>query len=282
MQLAYQLAFNRAASADEVSAAQKFLQQQAAMADAKRLASAQANFVPGKVPFRDGQAAFIDPEGAQTMFRVNDSVALPVDGAFTIEAFMVPRSVSEGAELRTIAAKWAGKHTDPGWCLGVTGQKSRRRPLSIALQLVGRHRDGKVREHPVFSDLSVQMNKPYFIGAAFTPAKINAPGKVLFALKDLSNDDEPLLTASIEHDIIGDLDNKVPLTIGARSSSERQSFHGMIDDVRLSRTALGPEKMLWTSESISTNTLGYWKFEAKPNVLEDSSGRTSGRWTARP
>lgn len=280
VKLAYELAFNRAASADEVSAARRFLQQQAAMADAKRLASAQANFVPGKVPFRDGQAAFIDPEGAQTMFRVNDSAALPVDGAFTIEAFMVPRSVSEGPQLRTIAAKWTGKHSEPGWSLGVTGQKSRRRPLSVALQLVGRHRDGKVREHPAFSDLSVQMNKPYFIGAAFTPAKTNAPGKVLFALKDLSNDDEPLLTASVEHDIVGDLENKVPLTIGASSSSERQSFHGMIDDVRLSRTALGPEKMLWTSESISTNTLGYWKFEAKPNVLEDSSGR--GRTLNRP
>jgi hypothetical protein len=205
---------------------------------------------------------------------------LPVTGAFTIEGFVVPRSVSEGPQLRTIAAKWSGKMTEAGWSLGVTGQKSRRRPLSVALQVVGKHRDGSVREQPIFSDLSVQMNKPYFIGAAFTPATTNAPGKVLFALKDLSNDDEPLLTATVEHDVTGDLSNAVPLTIGARSGGERQSFHGMIDDVRLSNAALPTEKMLWSSESSTASTLGYWKFEAKPDVFEDSSGH--GRSLHRP
>ncbi len=280
IRLAYRLAFGREATAEEVSAAQKFLTQQAMMADPKRLASGQANFVPGKVPFRDGQAAFIDPEGAQTMFSVNESAVLRVEGAFTIEGFVVPRSVSEGPQLRTIAAKWSGKMAEPGWSLGVTGQKSRRRPLSVALQVVGKHRDGSVREQPIFSDLSVQMNKPYFIGAAFTPATSNAPGKVLFALKDLSNDDEPLLTATVEHGVTGDLSNTLPLTIGARSGGERQSFHGMIDDVRLSNAALPTEKMLWSSESITASTLGYWKFEAKPDVFEDSSGH--GRSLHRP
>ncbi len=278
--LAYRLAFGREATTEEVSAAQKFLTRQATMADPKRLDSGQANFVPGKVPFRDGQAAFIEPEGAQSMFSVNESAVLRVEGAFTIEGFVVPRSVSEGPQLRTIAAKWSGKNNEPGWTLGLTGQKSRRRPLSVALQVVGKHRNGSVRELPIFSDLSVQMNKPYFIGAAFTPATSNAPGKVFFALKDLSNDDEPLLTATVEHDVTGDLTNAVPLTIGARSGGERQSFHGMIDDVRLSNAALPTEKMLWSSESITASTLGYWKFEAKPDVFEDSSGH--GRSLHRP
>jgi len=280
VRLAYQLAFGREAHADEASAAQSFLTHQAAQADAKRLASGQANFVPGKVPYRDGQAAFIDPESAQTMLTVNDSAAMPLNGAFTIEAFFVPRSVSDGSDLRTIAAKWSGKMTDSGWSLGLTGQKSRRRPLSVALQVVGKHQDGKVRELPIFSDLSVQMNKPYFIGAAFTPATTNAPGKVLFALKDLSNDDEPLLTATVEHDLTGDINNAMPVTIGARSGPDRDSFHGVIDDVRLSNAALATEKMLYSSESISASTLGYWKFEARPDVFEDSSGR--GRSLSRP
>ena len=38
--------------------------------------------------------------------------------------------------------------------------------------------------------------------------------------------------------------------------------------------------MLYTSESISGATLGYWKFEARPDVFEDSSGR--GRSLSRP
>jgi hypothetical protein len=102
----------------------------------------------------------------------------------------------------------------------------------------------------------------------------------LFALKDLSNDDEPLLTATVEHDMTGEIGNAVPLTIGGRSGKERQSFHGVIDDVRLSTAALTPEKMLFTSESVSGATLGYWKFEMRPDVFEDSSGR--GHPLSRP
>lgn len=280
IRLAWQLAYARNASEMEVESALRFLSTQAALADSNRLASGQANFVPGKVPYRDGQAAMFDPAGSQSMLTVNESESLQPGETFTIEAFFVPRSVSEGAELRTIASKWSGRMTEPGWSLGITGQKSRRRPLSIALQFVGRHRDGTVHEHPVFSDLSVQINKPYFIGAVFTPATTNGNGRVLFALKDLSNDDEPLLLSTVEHEITGGFANSIPLTIGARFDSSRQSFHGVIDDVRLSSVALPPERMLHTSESIGTSTLGYWKFEPRPDVFQDSSGH--GRSLNRP
>ena len=280
VRLAYRLALGREATTEEVQDAQDFLAAQTEQADQQRLSSGQANFVPGKVPYRDGQAALIDPESSQAMLTAKDSEALPLPGGFTIEAFVVPRSVSDGSELRIIAAKWDGKMTEMGWSLGLTGQKSRRRPLSVALQVVGKHRDGTVREQPIFSDLSVQMNKPYFIAAAFSPATGEGPGKVLFALKDLSNDDEPLLTAMVEHEVTGDLTNSIPVTIGARSGRDRHSFHGMIDDVRLSGAVLPTEKMLYSSEAISASTLGYWKFESRPDVFEDSSGR--GRSLSRP
>jgi hypothetical protein len=280
VRLAYRLAFGREATMAEVSASEEFLTTQAAQADPQRLTSGQASFMPGKVPYRVGQAALIEPAGAQTMLSVSESADLPLAGAFSIEAFFVPRSVAEGAQLRTLVAKWSGKISEPGWSLGLTGQKSRRRPLSIALQVVGKDRAGSLREHPIFSDLSVQMNKPYFLGAAFTPATTNAPGKVLFALKDLSNDDEPLLTASVEHEMTGAINSPMPLTIGAHSGPDHCSFHGVIDDVRLSNAALPTEKMLYTSESITTSTLGYWKFESRPDVFEDSSGR--GHSLSRP
>jgi hypothetical protein len=124
------------------------------------------------------------------------------------------------------------------------------------------------------------MNKPYFVGAAFTPATADTPGHVLFALKDLSNDDEPLLTTTVEHDITGGIMNSLPVTLGARSGKRRHSFHGAIDDVRLSDSALPAEKMLYTSESNNSSTLGYWKFEARPDVFADSSGH--GRTLTRP
>lgn len=89
----------------------------------------------------------------------------------------------------------------PVGALGVTGQKSRRKPLTLALQLIGLKRDGSRGEQPVFSDLGVQMNKPYFVAAAVAPTTASAPGQVFFALKDLSNDDEPLLTATVGHEL---------------------------------------------------------------------------------
>ena len=91
-------------------------------------------------------------------------------------------------------------------------------------------------------------------------------------MKDLSNDDEPLLTATVEHDLTGGWTNQTPLTIGARSGPRPQSFHGAIDDVRLSGAALPAARMLFTSESVSDTTLGYWRFEAKPDVFADASG----------
>ena len=277
---AYQLAFGRAASDADVSRAVDFLARQTAQSDKTRLASGQATFIPEKVPYRDGQAALVEPDGDQRMFRVGNSESLPLDGAFTVEAFVVPRTVSDSGDLRTIAAKWDGNNSGAGWTLGITGQKSRRKPLTIAMQLVGKNRDGTVAEQPVFADIGVQMNKPYFIGAAVTPATADAPGTVFFAVKDLSNDDEPLLTAMVEHSIAGGWANATPLTIAARSGAKAQSFHGVIDDVRLSSVALPAAKMLYTAESVSETTVGYWRFEAKPDVFADASNR--GHMLERP
>jgi mono/diheme cytochrome c family protein len=268
---AYQLAFGREAKEDEVGRATAFLSRQQSLADQKLLASGQAAFIPEKVPYRDGQAALIEPAGEQRMFRVNGSTSMSIDGAFTIEAFVVPRSVSDAADLRTIAAKWNGNTSGAGWALGITGQKSRRKPLTIAMQLIGKNREGAVTEYPVFADIGVQMNKPYFIAAAVTPATEAAAGSVFFAVKDLSNDDEPLLTATVEHPMMGGWANKTPMTIAARSAANPNSFHGVIDDVRLSNAALPAAKMLYISESIAETTVGYWRFEAKPDVFADSS-----------
>ncbi|HSH17363.1 MAG TPA: DUF1553 domain-containing protein, partial [Verrucomicrobiae bacterium] len=284
VQLAYQLAYGRDASQLEVETATAFLNEQAALSDAAKLISGQASFVPGNVPYRDGQAALFEPDSKQMMFRVNDSADLLLSGAFTIEAFIVPRSVAESGSLRTIAAKWDGNNNGSGWTLGITGKGSRRKPLTVALQLIGRHRDGHRGEHPVFSDLSVQMNKPYFIAAAVTPATAESPGHVFFAVKDLSNDDEPLLTATVEHELTGGWLNELPLTIGGRSGSNPNPFHGMIDDVRISNAALPAAAMLYTTESVHESTLGYWRFESKPDVFADTSGRghTLARPSARP
>ncbi len=268
---AYKIAFGRTPLESEAKAAAAFLGQQEKGVDTKRSTSGQAAFLPEKMPYRDGQAALLEPDGAQKMFRAGRSEKLSMADGFTIEAYVVPRSVSDGGSVRNIAAKWDGDLATPGWSFGITGQKSRRRPMNFVLQTSGTRRDGTKGEVVIFADLTVQLNKPYFASAALSYATPDKPGKVVFALKDLSNDDEPLLTSVVEHNLSGGLENDLPLTIGARSA-KMDSFHGAIDDVRLSKGALDVAQLLYQSEGVAANTMGYWRFEQKPDVLADASG----------
>ena len=48
----------------------------------------------------------------------------------------------------------------------------------------------------------------------------------------------------------------------------------MIDDVRLSATALGVDQLLLNSEGSGPLTLALWKFEPVPGLLEDSSSHS--------
>jgi hypothetical protein len=268
---AYRLAFGRAPTVQERSQALQFLQKQRATVNPEMAASAQATFVPEKIPYRDGQAALVEPTGVQRMFRAADSVEIQPDGDFTIEAFVMPRSVSDGGSVRVVAAKWSGSLQQPGWLFGITGKGSRRKPQTVVLQSVGTKRDGSVGEVAVFSDQHVSLNKPYFLAVAVKMATASTPGTMTFSLKDLSNDDEPIQIATVEHDLAGGLDNEEPFTIGGRSGRVGSHFDGAIDDVRLSRGVIGTAQLLFNVESSTSDTRGYWRFEAKPDALHDTS-----------
>ncbi|MBL8866140.1 MAG: hypothetical protein JNK93_11325, partial [Planctomycetia bacterium] len=136
----------------------------------------------------------------------------------------------------------------------------------------GAKRDGTFGEEAVFSDQHVALNKPYYFAAAVRLASKDAPGSITFYLKDLSNDDEPLLTAKLPHGIVGGFDHKKPMTLGRRGASAGADFDGLLDDVRLSGAALGVDELLFTREGINKHTLGYWQFEPKPGAFVDGSG----------
>ncbi len=272
---AYRLAFGRAPASDELAGARKFLEEQARRIDPNEAGSAAAAFLHDRLPFRDGQAAVFSPGGAQQRLDVPHHAMLP-DGDFTIESFFVARSVYDSASVRTLVAKWNGDTKAAGWGLGISGKQSRRKPQTVVLQLIGKKLDGTVGEEALFSDQSLQLNKPYYVSASVQLATAGKPGTATFYLKDLSNDDEPLLIAKVAHTITGGLANQLPLTIGGRDggreSSREGSFDGLIDDVRLSSTALDVPQLLFTAEGVNRHTVGYWPFEAKPDVFRDMSG----------
>jgi len=116
------------------------------------------------------------------------------------------------------------------------------------------------------------LNKPYYVAASIRLARDGKPGSVTFSLKDLSNDDEPLLVATVPHAVTGGFGNRLPLILGGRGGAKDSLFDGLIDDVRLSDAALDTGQLLYTSEANSNRTVGYWQFEPKPDVFRDSSG----------
>ncbi|HEX5176669.1 MAG TPA: DUF1553 domain-containing protein, partial [Chthoniobacteraceae bacterium] len=257
---AYRVALNREATPKERSGALQFLERQTALVPQKKSEPAPAPFQSERIPFRDGHAALFVPGSAQPWLTASNQPALP-SGDFTVEAFIVVRSLYESGEVRTIASHWDGKRGHPGWSLGVTSKQSRYKPQTLVLLLSGDQpwrSDDPVE--PVFSGLHIELGKPFFVAASIHLDDTSENG-VTFYAKDLSNDDEPMQIAQVAHKVTSGIRSNAPVTIGARASVGTHLFDGLIDDVRISNIALPPERLLIADERASEQTAAWWKFE---------------------
>jgi len=270
---AYRLAFGREPQSGERWEAVAFLREQATRVDTKPRPARAIAFESDKMPYREGRAALMQPNGMQNKFEVPRSGSL-VTEKFTIEAFVLLKSVYDDAAVRTIASVWDGKETSPGWSFGVTGRKSRNRPQTLVLQLAGRPMEGNTGGEAIFSGLNLELNKPYFVAACVDLANTNENG-ITFYSKDLSNDDEPLQIAHVAHRTAQPIRSRADFTIGGRDDRVDHVWDGLIDDVRLSNSVLKPEQLLLTSESINETTMGFWRFESATSYQKDSSPRAN-------
>ena len=294
----YRLAFGRSPSSGEEKAAADFILAQQGLqplpSSALGLAGATARegddglggleqasitqFSADKIPFRDGQATHVNAEEGP-LFAAG-LAELEFSKGLTIEAFILPKTVSEAATLRVIAAQWTGKPADAGWSFGITGMRSRRTPMVLAFHGYGPKEDGALSEFAVFSNLKLQMNRPYYVAASVRLAEPGRPGFVEFTMKDISNDDEPLLHDTVPLGLAHLPPAKQPFTIGGRGVSGGGLFDGAIDDVRLSRMPLSADRLLIQREDVSESTVGYWRFEPRPGALLDSG--PAGRHLVMP
>jgi mono/diheme cytochrome c family protein len=270
---AYRLAFGREPQSIERSDALSFLREQAGRVDTKPRSPRAIAFESDKMPYREGRAAVMQPGGMQNKFEVPNSGSL-VSAKFTVEAFVLLKSVYDDASVRTIAALWDGKENSPGWSLGVTGRRSRHRPQTLVLQLASEATEGSTGVEAIFSGLNIQFNTPYFVAVSVDLANTNESG-VTFYSKDLSNDDEPLQMAYVAHRTAEPIRATANFTIGGRDTRLDHVWDGLIDDVRLSNAVLKPEQLLLTSESITESTMGFWRFESATSYHKDASPRAN-------
>ncbi len=271
----WRLAYGRTPDANERDAALAFLDSQFRVISEVSPDTKAHEYVIGKMAYRDGAAISVSPEVDQPRLAVANRKELELED-FTVETFIQPRSIYDTGSVRTAVSKWNGKSGSPGWGLGITGKGSRRKPQTLVIQLWGKKLNGTFGEAALFSDHHIEMNKPYFVSVSVKMAKPASGereaerGSATFFLKDLSNDDEPLLSISVPHDIVGGLTNNQPLVIGGRGD-KTSVFDGLIDSVRLSRGELDQGRLLFTGEAVAESTVGYWRFESDPGVRRDSS-----------
>jgi hypothetical protein len=267
---AWRRIYGRPPSDLELKQSIEFIASQSEMIAAMQAQQDSQVIETAKLPYRTGQAVRFVAENSELKLSIPNAQGMDVCD-FTVEAFFQLRSVDGSAAVRTVIGKWDGDRNHAGWGFGVTGHGSRRKPQTLVLQVVGEWLDGTKAEKPIFSDQYVEINKPYYVAASVRLAKDGKPGKVRFHLKDLSNDDEPLLTAEIEHDVVGGFANELPLTIGGLSGAKPRSFDGLVDDVRFVSTALSVDQLLYSAERSIPETIGYWQFESDPGVVRNSA-----------
>jgi len=269
---AWERVYGRTATSEELQSSIEFVHGQAnrQLNLQKRRSESFSTIETSKLPYRDGQAVRFTNTGPNLELKVNHDASFN-DANFTIEAFFQLRSVDEGSSVRTIAAKWKGDRAKPGWGFGVTGQGSRRKPQTLVLQIVGKTASGEVKEDALFSDHRISLNTPYYASASVRLATKDQPGQVAFHLKDISNDDEPLLTQEIETHIVSGFANESPFTIGGLSGVASRTFDGLIDDVRLVNRPLATFELLYSTEKTIAETTGFWRFETEPGLMANSA-----------
>ena len=269
---AYELAYGRAPLPAERVEAEAFVRHQQTLVDLELARSASAGFLADRIPFRDGKAAVISSKSSQKVLSVPMNSASVSSSDFTLEGYVYLRSLSEGNELRTLAARFGKDPSTPLWQLGVAGKKSEGKPASLVLRIQSSRAGKETQTVMVSSDLVVRPDRPLFLAVAVAWPEANDPSAT-FYLKDLSNDDEPMASSVVRFQTLRPESTFTELTLGGLRGGTA-SWDGMLDDLRFSDGALPSDDLLIHSqEPIQSRTVGFWRFEPKPGYFWDTSGR---------
>ncbi|QDV51188.1 DUF1549 domain-containing protein [Gimesia fumaroli] len=265
---AWEIVFGRPVTKGELSQATTFLNRQSELLAEQETTVNLQQLETATMPYRTGQSVVFHADKPSSFYVVDDKRLTPQD--CTIEAFFQIRSVYESGAVRTLVSKWSGKVSEPGWLFGVTGRGSRRKPQTLVFRTFGRKSDGTIGDEIVFSDQHIEFNTPYYAAVSFHVSGERA-GEIDFYLKDLSNDDEQLGRMTKKHKTRQVQGNNLPLAIGRMVRNRNSLFDGLIDDIRISSQGLDVPSLLFTQESVTKETLGYWKFDPVPGMFQDSS-----------
>ncbi len=168
--------------------------------------------------------------------------------AFSIEAVVWLDSLYQDSSVRTIASRWNGKQTTPGWSLGVTGRSSKFSAGQLVMQLVGRDFQDSLVLEVVESGLQVPVRKPFYIAAVLSSDTLPGQtfgGNIRFYTKDLSDPSAVLKETRIAH-AIGDgyVNPDRSLLVGGRDAQVGHVWSGGIHRMVIRNGFITPESIL--------------------------------------
>jgi Protein of unknown function (DUF1549)/Protein of unknown function (DUF1553)/Planctomycete cytochrome C/Concanavalin A-like lectin/glucanases superfamily len=273
LEAAWNLAYGRPPTAPERTAATTFLNRNSKDQGqrTKDTSSIDAKPVVKSMPQLGSQAIYIRDARLDDMLRLSSPEGMPTDD-FTVEAYVLLESIYDDASVRVIASQWNGKQTSPGWAFGVTSARSKYNPDNLILQLCCDPSKPGGGYEVIASDFKLELHKTYYVAASVRMNETSDAG-VTFYLKDITDMDAPLRSATQRHKLTGVYASPSALVIGGRDSNPAQGWDGLIDEVRITRKALAKEELLYNDGSPpKQSVVAHWRFEDQPGIFKDAAG----------
>jgi hypothetical protein len=277
VEAAWKLAYGRTPTSSERTAATTFLTRHspAKATDHGQLttdtSSIDAKPVVKSMPQLGSQAIYIRDARLDDMLRLSSPEGMPTDD-FTVEAYVLLESIYDDASVRVIASQWNGKQDSPGWAFGVTSARSKYNPNNLILQLCCDPSKPGGGYEVIASDFKLELHKTYYVAASVRMSE-TFDANVTFYLKDITDMDAPLRSATQHHKLTGVYTNSNALVIGGRDSTVPQGWDGLIDEVRITRKALAKDELLYNDGSPpKQSVVAHWRFEDQPGIFKDAAG----------
>jgi hypothetical protein len=125
------------------------------------------------------------------------------------------------------------------------------------------------------SGFLLELHRTYYVAASVRMGETGEAG-VTFYVKDVSDMDAPLRSVGVKHKLTGPVASKSPLIIGGRDATggqPAQGWDGLIGEVRISKSALRPNQLMWNDGDPKDAVVGHWEFEEQTGFFKDSAGR---------
>lgn len=272
--LAFQIAYNRPASDEELRLALDFISTQKNKLEEELLGvskpsefkeSALFSIEQGFSSFDDSlvlgdMALHLEPGSPYERLVLPD---LEITGdSFTVESIVILDSLHEDASVNTLISRWNGDHERGGWSIGVTSTRSKYDPRNFIVQLVGENSAGNMEYEVVPSGFRVPLGKPVYLAAAITASKRHderGGGSVEFFFKDLSDPYSPLQNRTVAHAITNHIHTPGTKHILGGRDAQGHLWNGQIARLSISDFPL-KETDLFISSGLDPEGRWDWRF----------------------